>query len=202
MVYLIGASGHAKVIIEILEELNVKIQALKDDNPTITSLVGYDVYREFPAIFNKEIDKIIISIGNNSIRKRIATSNDYNFMTAVHPSSNISVRCSLGAGTVVMAGATINSSVRVGKHAIINTNCSIDHDCVIEDYVHISPNAAIAGIVKIGEGTHIGIGASVIQCINIGKWCTIGAGAVVIRDIPDGCTVVGNPGKVIKTITV
>lgn len=58
-----------------------------------------------------------------------------------------------------------------------------------------SPNAALAGDVKVGEGTHIGIGAQVIQGITIGKWCTIGAGAVIIKDVPDGVTVVGNPGR-------
>ena len=36
----------------------------------------------------------------------------------------------------------------------------------------------------------------------IGEWCTIGAGAVIIKDIPDGATVVGNPGKIIKIIDV
>jgi acetyltransferase-like isoleucine patch superfamily enzyme len=83
-----------------------------------------------------------------------------------------------------MSGVSINSAVSIGKHCIINTNSSIDHDCVIEDFVHISPNAALGG--------------SVIQGIRIGKWCTIGAGAAIIRDIPDGATVVGNPGKIIK----
>lgn len=57
---------------------------------------------------------------------------------------------------------------------------------------------ALAGNVIVGEGTHLGIGACVIQGIRIGKWCTIGAGTVIIKDIPDGATVVGNPGKIIK----
>lgn len=56
----------------------------------------------------------------------------------------------------------------------------------------------MAGHVEVGEGSHIGIGVSIIQGIKIGKWCTIGAGAVIIKDVPDGATVVGNPGKIIK----
>ena len=56
----------------------------------------------------------------------------------------------------------------------------------------------MAGHVEVGEGSHIGIGVSIIQGIKIGKWCTIGAGTVIIKDVPDGATVVGNPGKIIK----
>src|SRR5690606_26719765 len=182
---------------EILEELNIPIHALQDVNPAITSLLGYEVLQELPESFNTVTDRIIISIGNNAIRKKLTTLTDRKFFTAVHPSANVSRRSSIGEGSVVMAGVSINSSVVIGKHAIINTNASVDHDCVVGDYVHISPNAAIAGIVEIGEGTHVGIGASIIQGVTIGKWCTIGAGAVIIKDVPDGATVVGNPGRII-----
>ena len=66
--------------------------------------------------------------------------------------------------------------------------------------MHLSPGARLAGGVNVGEGTHIGLNASVIPNINIGKWCIIGAGAVIIRDVPDYSVVVGNPGKIIKTL--
>lgn len=198
MVYLIGASGHAKVIIEILEQQEIYIGGLQDANPAITSLLDYDVYQEFPTFFDSDDDKVIISIGNNAIRKEIATSVAYKFISAIHPKATISKRAKIGEGSVIMAGVSINSNAMIGKHTIINTNASIDHDCILEDYVHISPNVALAGNVSIGEGTHIGIGACVIQGVKIGKWCTIGAGAVIIRDVSDGCTVVGNPGRIIR----
>lgn len=198
MVYLIGASGHAKVIVEILEELCVPVGALQDANPDIRSLLDYDVFQELPDSFDPANDRLLISIGNNAVRKKLASSFDCKFYTAIHPSANISKRSSIGDGSVVMAGVSINSSVQIGKHTIVNTNASIDHDCTLEDYVHVSPNAALAGNVKVGEGTHIGVGACVIQGVTIGKWCTVGAGAVIITDVPDGSTVVGNPGTVIK----
>jgi len=198
MVYLIGASGHAKVVIEILEKQNIPIGGLLDANPEIKSLLNYDVYKDLPVSFNPDHDKIIISIGNNSIRKKIALSLIHQFISAIHTNANISSRAEIDTGTVVMAGASINSDVKIGKQVIINTNASVDHDCIIGDFVHISPNVALGGDVQVGEGTHIGIGACVIQGIRIGKWCTIGAGSVIIRDVPDGAIVVGNPGKIIK----
>lgn len=198
MIYLFGASGHAKVIIETLELSGQRIGGVRDDNPEIKSLLEYEVGLDFPSTFNASKDKVIISIGNNKIRKRLAGLNDFNYATAIHPSAILSKRSRIGEGTVIMAGISVNSDVNIGRHVILNTNCSVDHDCVLADYVHISPNAALAGDVIVGEGTHVGIGASIIQGIRIGRWCTIGAGAVIIKDIPDGCTVVGNPGRIVK----
>lgn len=195
MVYLYGASGHAKVVIEIAENLGLEVGGLVDADPAIKTLLDYPVADRFES----EKSNWIVSIGNNKIRKRIAKASiDKDYCTLVHLNTSVSKRTGLGRGTVVMAGVSINSGVQIGEHCILNTNASIDHDCVIHDFVHISPNVALAGDVTVGEGTHIGIGACVIQGVKIGSWCTIGAGAVIIKDVPDGVTVVGNPGRIIK----
>ena len=196
--YLYGASGHAKVIMEILELVGEPIEGLFDDDASIQYLLNY-VVQPFPAEFASN-NKLIISIGNNRIRRKIASFIRAEFGTAIHPAAIISKRSSIATGSVVMGGVTINTDVKIGSHCIINTNCSIDHDSIIEDYVHISPNAAICGGVEIGEGAHIGAGVVVIPGKKIGRWCTIGAGSVIIKDIPDYSTAVGNPSSVIKTI--
>lgn len=195
-IYLFGASGHGKVIAEIAEGLGYKVQAFIDADVTKNILLSYKVIHNIP----KESINVVVSIGNNRIRKKIVCTNkNFEYELLVHSSSVVSQRAKISEGTVVMAGVSINSDSSIGKHCIVNTNASIDHDCIIEDFVHISPNVALAGDVVVGEGTHVGIGASVIQGVRIGKWCTIGAGAVIIRDVPDGATVVGNPGRIIKT---
>lgn len=196
--YLYGASGHAKVIIEILELQGEPIEGLFDDNASISSLLEYPV-EPFPRQFDPA-RQLIISIGNNLIRRKIASCVQARFGTAIHASVMISKRSCVGAGTVVMGGVTINTDVKIGQHCIINTNSSIDHDSVLEDFVHISPNVALCGGVEVGEGSHIGAGAVVIPGKKVGKWCIIGAGSVVIKDIPDYSTAVGNPCTVIKTV--
>lgn len=196
MIYLYGASGHGKVVLEIAEVLGIPIAGLIDANPLIRSLLDYPVTTDLP---DDMTAPLILSIGSNRIRKKLAYElKGRCFKSLIHPGANISKRSAIRDGSVIMAGVAVNSGASVGEHCIINTNASVDHDCNIADFVHISPNVALAGDVTIGEGTHVGIGASVIQGINIGKWCTIGAGAVIIRDVPDGATVVGNPGRVIK----
>jgi len=190
--YLYGASGHAKVIIEILESLSIPVDGLFDDNMAVQNIWQYKVM-PFPGNFDKEQDELIISIGNNVIRKKLATTLNARFGKAIHHKANISARTHIGEGTVIMAGVTVNADTHIGKHCIINTNSSVDHDCMLSDYVHISPNVALCGGVKVGEGTHIGAGAVVKPGISIGNWAIVGAGAVVVKNIPDGVTVMGNP---------
>lgn len=195
--YLFGASGHAKVILDILLSNGNKIEAIIDDNPSVSTLL------DLPVIHSKDFDfsndyQFIIAIGNNSIRKKIVAKNNFTYYNAIDKEASVSKFASIGEGTVVMPQAVVNAEATIGKHCIINSRSVVEHDCVLEDYVHISPNASLAGNVTVGEGSHIGIGASVIQGIKIGKWATIGAGAVIINDVPDYAVVVGNPGKVIK----
>lgn len=192
--YLYGASGHAKVILDILKDQNIPIHGLFDDNPLIQELQGIEV------INNKETPldaPLIISIGDNELRARLSKELNVEFGIAIHSSAIISESCIIGDGTVVMQGCIIQAESVIGNHVIINTGASVDHENILADFVHISPHVTLCGNVKVGEGTHIGASAVVIPNLTIGKWCTIGAGAVVIRNVPDYSTVVGNPAKMI-----
>lgn len=193
--YLYGASGHAMVIMDILKAYGISIEGLVDDNPERNDLLGFPVFHG-----KLDASPLIISIGNNKIRKKIAESYSAEFGIAVHPSAIVSEYAQIGEGTVVMQGAIIQTCAKVGKHCIINTGASVDHECQIDDYVHISPHATLCGNVHVGEGTWIGAGTTVIQGVKIGKWCMIGAGSVVTKDIPDGVLAVGNRCKIIKKI--
>ena len=196
-VTLFGASGHGKVIIDILHSTSFLIDAVIDDQPKTATILGVPVVKTANFDFNV-IQNMIISIGNNSVRKAISERLKVNYVNAIHFTAIISKDVTLGVGTVVMAGAILNPDVVIGNHCIINTGAIIEHDCYIEDYVHISPGVSLAGNVSIGEGSHIGIGACIIHGLKIGKWVTIGAGAVVLKDIPDYATAVGNPTRLIK----
>jgi len=198
-IFLRGAGSQAKVILEILEVLKQDCAGIFDDNPDIKDVLGYPVLGSWDPALMSEDAKMILAIGNNAVRRKMAETMGCEWATAIHPSANISTRCSIDPGTVVMAGVSINTCAVIGSHAIINTNASVDHDCKVGDYVHISPNAALAGHVTVGEGTHIGIGSSVKQGVKIGRWSVIGAGTVVIRDVPDNVVVVGNPGRILKS---
>ncbi len=196
-VVLYGASGHGKVILDILQSNFVTVDVIIDDHPKVTHIAEVPVLHSSLITFSA-IENMIISIGNNRVRRMISISSITPFLVAIHPKAIVAKSAFIGEGTVVMAGALINPDVKIGKHSIINTGAIVDHDCIVEDFVHISPGVSLAGNVLIGEGTHVGIGAVIIQGVKIGRWATIGAGAVILKDVPDYAVVVGNPGKIIK----
>lgn len=191
--YLYGASGHAKVIIDILKAKGENIDGLIDDNLDLTELLSYPVFHR-----KENISPLIISIGDNGIRKKIVGQLNAKYGVAIHPSAIISPYASIDKGTVVMQGAIIQSCAQIGKHCIVNTGASIDHECLIEDFVHISPHSTLCGNVHVGEGSWIGAGSTVIPGVKIGRWAVIGAGAVVIKDVPDRAVVAGVPAKILR----
>ncbi|WP_139957733.1 acetyltransferase [Flavicella sediminum] len=194
---LFGASGHGKVIVDIIQSsTDMIVDSFLDDNPFCDELLGIPVLKYDNHDLEKEL--LLISIGNNFFRKKIAEKIQANYVTLIHKSSYISKNIEIEEGTVVMPKAVVNISAKIGKHCIINSGAIIEHDCLVSDFVHVSPNAAIAGDVTLNEGVHVGIGAQLIQGLNIGKWATIGAGAVVLSDVPEYAVVVGNPAKIIK----
>lgn len=194
--FLYGAGGHAKVIMDILKAEGKLVEALIDDNEGVDELMGVKVLHNV----NCGISPLIVSIGNNRIRRSIAEKVDAVFGMAVHPSAIVSGSAKVDVGTVVMQGVIIQACVQIGKHCIINTGASIDHECVIDDFVHISPRVTLCGNVHVGEGTWIGAGTVVIPGVKIGKWTVIGAGSVVDKDIPDGVLALGNRCEIVKTL--
>lgn len=195
-VYLYGASGHAKVVMDIARLAYYEVPCLIDDNPQINDLVGLPVVHTADGL-----SPIIVTIGDCHIRRKIVENlGNCEYLTVVHPNAVKAKSVSIGYGTVVMAGAIMNPFVKVGNHCIINTGASLDHDVKVGDFVHIAPHCTICGESEIGDETWVGAGTTVIQGIHIGKNCFIGAGSVVVKDIPDNSLSYGNPAKIVKVI--
>ena len=104
--YLFGASGHCKVIVDVLKSKNETIIAIFDDCPKMESLLDIPVLHS--KYFNNLSDcKIIVSIGDNAVRKKIVERLNSNFHTGTHEKSIISSYVTIGEGSVIMAGAII-----------------------------------------------------------------------------------------------
>lgn len=192
--YLYGASGHGKVIKEILESLGWPVEGFVDDNPEKDNISGLPVRHTIDGV-----DEVIVSIGSNATRKKVADALKCKIAdAAIHPTAVVSKTATIDKGSVVMAGAIVNADVKIGRHSVVNTGASIDHECEIGDFVHIAPHATLCGLITVGEGTLIGAGASVITGVKIGRWCVIGAGSAVVKDIPDGCVAYGNPCRIMR----
>jgi len=199
-VIILGAGGHGRVIADIIISAGNQVLGFLDDHVS-GETSGFSVLGKLSDAFTYiKSYSFVIGIGSNQLRKQLAEAEIYNvdWYTAIHPTAVIARDVFIGEGTVVMAGAIINSGARIGKHCIINTGAIIEHDNRIADFVHISPNATLSGAVSVGELTHIGAGATVRNNITITHDCVIGAGAVVIKDIIKSGTYVGVPVKKIR----
>ena len=192
--YLYGASGHGKVIKEIIESQNQTIEGFIDDNINIYELAGLPVKHS-----TQDADEVIVSIGVNVTRKKVVEKLHCSFSpAAIHRQAIVSKTAEVGTGTVVMAGAIVNADAKIGKHCIINTGASIDHVVKVGIFVHSAPHCTLCGGAEVGEGTRIGAGSTLIQGIHIGRDYNIEAGSVVVNDIPDGVLSFGSPARIIK----
>ena len=196
---LYGASGHARVVNDCVSTSGGGVNAIFDDNPDLIKLDQIPVIGYYNPAFEPQ-ELMIVSIGDNLIRKKIVSKIQHKFGKGIHQGAIISPASTIAEGTVVMPGAVVNAGSTVGAHCILNTNSVVEHDCQLGDFVHLSSNVTLCAEVSIGEGTHIGAGSTIIPGKQIGKWCVIGAGAVIIQDIPDYSMVVGVPGKIIRTL--
>lgn len=201
--YLLGAGGHAKVILSTLLKLGYSCQGVYDDDPGLWGKNLWNIPIKGPIFELKDIssNSAIVSIGDNKVRKTITENfKNISWVTLVHPNSYIHDTVQLGEGTVIFAGTVIQPDSVIGNHTIINTSASIDHDCVIGNYVHIAPGCHIAGGVSIGDNVFMGISSSVIPYKTVAPNVTIGAGGCVVSDIKRQGTYVGVPAKMLCTL--
>jgi sugar O-acyltransferase (sialic acid O-acetyltransferase NeuD family) len=203
----IGASGHCKVLIEIIRRAGTwKIEGLLDSDKsrhgqTVNDIPILGADDMIENLFKIGVRAAFIGIG--SIGPNQARRNAYSLLCGlgfelpvlIHPSASVGSDTNIGSGTCIMPGAIVNPGANIDKCTIINSGAIIEHDCHISDYVHISPGAVLGGSVCIGEGSHVGIGAVVRQGIRVGKNVMIGAGSVVVKDVPDNTTVTGVPAR-------
>jgi sugar O-acyltransferase (sialic acid O-acetyltransferase NeuD family) len=202
---LLGASGHGKVVADMALLLGYQDISFYDDAwPKITENSHWPVVGNTDLLLRNlnQYDGVVVTIGDCVIRlKKHHTLQEAGarLVSLVHPRAWISHFSSLGAGSVLMAGAYVNIDSAIGQACIINTGATVDHDCKLFDGVHISPGANLSGGVIVLEGAWVGVGASIREGIEIGSYAIIGAGSAVTKSIDDDVIVVGNPAKVKPT---
>ncbi|MEN1989183.1 acetyltransferase [Paenibacillus hubeiensis] len=204
-VFLFGAGGHAKVVLDAARAANMEVCGIVDDR--WTEAIWRDVpflggRQDLIKICSTHVDAAwFVAIGDGTVRKQIVEeleSLNVRFATIVHPLACLGTGVVIEAGTVVMAGAVLQADVHIGKHAIINTAATVDHDSTIGNYAHISPGVHLAGNVHVEESVHIGIGSCSIPGIRIGRYTIVGAGTTVIENLPPYVVAVGCPARIVQ----
>ena len=102
----------------------------------------------------------------------------------------------------------IHPGAKIGRDFFIDhgTGVIIGETAVIGDNVLLYQGVTLGGTGKetgkrhptIGDNVMISAGAKVLGSITVGNNSKIGAGSVVIEDVPENCTVVGVPGRIVR----
>lgn len=192
---LIGAGGHARACIEVIEQHGgYEIGGLVGMPAEMHSQhLGYQVIAtdgDLPRLV-KDYPYAFITVGQiqtPSHRIRLyqqAIELGFQLPAIIAPSAHVSRHATVGAGSIVMHSAIVNAGARVGNNCIINTRALLEHDVEVEDNCHISTGAILNGDVKIGVGSFVGSGSIIKEGLKLGQRCVIGMGLAVRHNQPD-----------------
>ncbi len=194
---LIGAGGHARVILSIIEKSRQKVLGIFDKEGSKKNLDNIPVIGDYDKNVFSEA-KVIIAIGDNFARKKIASNIYHKFGVIIEKSACIDNLTKIGLGSVIFHKSLIQRGSIIGKHCIINSNSSIDHDCIVSDFASLAPGVIIGGDAKVGELSAISIGAVCKHGIKIGNDSVIGASSYVNKDVGNNVVAYGIPCKKIR----
>jgi UDP-N-acetylbacillosamine N-acetyltransferase len=204
-IFVYGASGHGKVVADILiSKGDTEFAGFVDDREELrgTKVLGFEVLGDGEWLHQESLNsRVAVALGTGENRSRLLLAErcsrwGIEIVNLVHPAATVSRAAQLGPGTVVMAGAVINPGAKVGAGVIVNSGAVVEHDVQVGDYAHVAPNAAMGGASRLGALSHLGLGAVVLQCVCIGSHTVVGAGAVVVRNLPDQVVAMGIPARV------
>lgn len=209
-ILIIGASGHAKVIIDIIEKRNEYeiigfIDSYKKPNQKVMTYNILGDEKLIPKLMKtKNVIGGVIAIGDNWSRKKVrdyikSIAPKFKFLPAIHPNAILYNNLKIKQGVVIMGGVIVNSDSKIEEFGILNTGASLGHDSIMNKFSSLAPAVTVGGNVTIGAFSAISIGATIIQCIRIGKHTVVGAGSLVLNNLGNYLVAYGVPAKKIRS---
>ena len=198
-----GAGGHALEVLDILQAQSV--QDLSVYGERISPLWP----RRFPSFSDLDSVKkwlsihprFVLGVGNPSFREKlyhqfIQLGGHHQPLRGALPLISPS---SQSDQADILSSAFVGAEVELGLGVLVNIGAQIHHEARVGDFSVINPGAILLGACQVGAGCFIGAHATILPGVKVGKDVIIGAGAVIIKDVPEGVTVVGVPGRIIRS---
>jgi sugar O-acyltransferase (sialic acid O-acetyltransferase NeuD family) len=203
---LIGAGGLAREAAEAVRAAGDReLIGFLDDDPARwgTSPGGVPVLGGLERVGDHPRAELLLCPGHGRgraiLRRRLAGYgvSDERYATVVHPRAEVPGSCTVGAGSILLAGVVLTADAHVGRHVAVMPNAVLTHDDVVEDYVSICASVALAGCVRVREGAYLGQGCLVREGLTVGAWSVVGMGAAVTRDVGDAQVWAGVPARLL-----
>lgn len=196
-ILILGGGGHAKMCIDILNQMKAyEIAGIIDDKlEACSEILGVPLIGrtdDLPGLYKGGIRLIVNGLGmvtNHPMREGLFVKLKeigFQLPNLIHPRAVVEPSAVLGEGNQIMANATVGSAVKIHNNCIINSGSVVSHDSLLYDNVHVAPGAVLAGGVHVGKNTLIGMGTTVYLKVKIGEGVLIYNGCHITKDIPDG----------------
>lgn len=204
---LLGAGGLAREVLASLRQAQeYRIFGFLDDDPARhgTRVDGVPVLGGLSGAANYPRCSFLACAGSGTARAGMVQTlaragvGEDRFATFIDPAVRMTGGCTVGPGSILLAGTVLTAAVRVGRHVAVMPNCTLTHDDVIEDYATLTSGVCLGGGVQVGSGAYLGMGSTVRQGVRIGAGTVVGMGAAVLQDLPGGQTWAGVPARELK----
>jgi sugar O-acyltransferase (sialic acid O-acetyltransferase NeuD family) len=215
-IVLVGSGGFGRETAELVRAINAAaaegpswdlLGFLDDDEARwgcsvsgTTVLGGLDRLAEMPDT------RVVVCTGHpgnfasrRRIVERLALAPE-RYATLVHPAATVPPSCTLGTGTVILAGVVATTDVEIGSHVAVMPQAVFTHDDRLDDFVTVGSGVRLAGAVHVQEGAYLGGGALVREHRTIGEGALVGMGAVVTQDVPGGEVWAGIPARRLRAV--
>lgn len=172
-----------------------------DDDPDKIGMemFGYQVLGPVDDLLHVKHASAVFGIAFPKVKKliveKLIKNKSLSFPSLVHEKAWISKGVTIGKGSVIYPGTSVNYGSIIGDFVVLNMNCALGHHTIVGDFSSFAPGVNTGGHTVIEEEVDMGIGSSTIQKRRIGEGSVVGGQSMVVKDVAPGIRVAGVPAK-------
>lgn len=203
---LVAASGLAAEVAEAARRAGWAVVGVADDDPATHGrlVAGARVLGGLEVVVPGG-PRVVLCAGRGSVRQSLAARlrrPDDGYATVVDPSVWVPESCSVGAGSVILAGSVLTADVKVGRHVVLMPGVVLTHDVVVDDGATLCAGVVLGGGARVRERAYLGMASSVRERTEVGADGVLGMGSVLLSSLPAGETWVGVPSRPMRSWVV
>jgi sugar O-acyltransferase (sialic acid O-acetyltransferase NeuD family) len=201
---LVAASGLAREVLAVERALNRFERILVvDDNRRLwgTNIDGSPIIGGLDCIREHEDEQLLVCAGKGTTRHNLVRRlvelgvSPERFTTVVAREVSIPSGCTVGAGSIVLAGTVLTADVQIAEHVVTMPNVTLTHDDIVDDYATLCAGVSLGGNVTVRRAAYLGMNSSVREGLTVGEEAILGMASALLEPLPDHQTWGGVPAR-------